>query len=98
MAGFLRNRDGASQALQQATASRLKDVVEPAGTSGFDSDDLQANIGMGGSQGYTKVVGAVLGGSDALSGLGTPDAADFQRADNHTRSPMSQTYFKRSAV
>lgn len=97
MAGFLRNRDGASQAPEQATAERNRDIVEPSGTSGLDPV-LQANIGMG-RPGYTKQVGSVLGGSADLSGIGLAAPADFQAksVDNHTRSPMSQTYFKRSA-
>jgi hypothetical protein len=94
MAGFLKNRSGS--AFEASAAVKLKDIVEPAGTSGLDPD-LQANIGMG-RPGYTKTIGSALGGSADLSGLGTADAADFQRVDNHTRSPMSQTYFKRSAV
>lgn len=92
--GFLRNRDGASQAPEQASAVRNKDIMEPAGTSGLDPV-LQKNIGMG-RPAYTKQVGSGLGGSADLSGVGNADAADFQRVDNHTRSPMSQTYFKRS--
>lgn len=95
MAGFLKNRAGT--VFDNNAAAKLSPSLGPVGTSGFDSDNLQKNIGMG-SPGYTKPIGSALGGASDLSGLGCADAADFQatRVDNHTRSPMSQTYFKRS--
>lgn len=94
MAGFLKNRSGT--AFDGSGASKQTPSLGPVGTSGLNPD-LQKQIGMG-SPGYTKQVGSVLGGAADLSGLGCADPADHQRADNHTRSPMSQTYFKRSAV